>query len=166
MTGILLVVVVLTWLIAVLIVTRWVARRFNSLTVKLASYIVLFPVLLVAPLADELIGKQQFESLCKKYAVQTIDEQRAMNRSVVYVPRGVDQYAEGTAVRIRIDPITYKDAETNQVLVSYHTVHANGGWLVRSIGISETDAPLLFGPGCAPENQDAFKKKFNITVIN
>lgn len=33
--------------------------------------------------------------------------------------------------------------------------------LSHMLGISETDAPLLFRSGCAPVDQDAFKKKFN-----
>lgn len=167
MTGILLLGVVAIWLIAILSIARWVVcRLFSSPGVKLLSFVMLVPVLLLMPLTDELIGAFQFGALCKKYAVQVIDERHAMGRRVVYVPRGPDRYADGTAVRIRIDPIVYKDTETNRVLVSYHTLHANGGWLIRMLGISETNAPLLFNSGCAPKEQDAFKQKFNITVIN
>lgn len=67
-----------------------------------------------------------------------------MNRQVVYVRRKSDQFAEGTAVQIRIDPRIYKDVETDKILVSYHQLSANGGWLIRFLGISEIDAPLLF----------------------
>ena len=166
MTGILLFGVAFAWLIAVLILTRWVTRRFKSAIAKVVCSLALFPIVLVAPLADELVGKQQFESLCKKYAVQEIDEQHAMNRRVVSELRREDRFAEGTAVEIRIDPHVYRDAETNQVLVSYHTLHAKGGWFIRTLGISETNSPLLFRRGCAPKDQDAFKKTFNITVMN
>ena len=166
MTGIILIAVVVVWLVAVLAFTRWATRRFKSLAMKVVSSVALFPTLLLLPVADEVVGKVQFESLCKKYAVQVVDESHAMNRRVVYERRGTDQFAEGTAVEIRIDPIIYRDAETNQVLVSYHTLHAKGGLLIRTLGISETNSPLLFRRGCAPQDQDAFKKKFNITVIN
>lgn len=166
MTGILLIGVVVAWLFAVFTFTRWTIRRFDSGVSKTVAAMVVFPALLVAPVADELIGMQQFESLCKKYAVQQIDEQHAMNRRVVYVRRTQDRFADGTALRIRIDPIVFRDAETDRILVSYHTLHATGGWLIRMLGISETNAPILFGSGCAPKDQDAFKKKFNITVIN
>ncbi len=166
MTGLFLIAVAIAWLATVVVLTRWVTRRFRSTASKFVSGLVVFPVLLVAPLTDELIGKRQFESLCKKYAVVVIDEQHAMNRHVVFVLPQKDQFAEGTAVQIRIDPNVYRDAETNQVLVSYYTLHAKGGWLIRTLGISETNAPLLFRSGCAPVRQDAFKKKFNIIVIN
>lgn len=166
MTGIFLIAIAIGWLAVVIAVTRWTSQRFKSWFMKGVCVVVVFPLLLVAPLADELIGKQQFESLCGRYAVQVIDEPHALNRRVVYVPRGADQYAEGTAVRIRIDPWIYRDAETNQVLVSYHTLHAEGGWLIRSLGISESNSPLSFGSGCGPADEREFIKKLNIAIIN
>lgn len=166
MTGLFLIAVAIAWLAAVVVLTRWVTRRFRSTASKFVSGLVVFPVLLAAPLTDELIGKRQFDLLCKKYAVVVIDEQHAMNRRVVTTIRQEDRFAQGTAVRIRIDPYTYRDTETNQVLVSYHTLHAEGGWLIRVLGISETNGPLLFHSGCAPDDRYAFKKKFNITVVN
>lgn len=166
MTGILLIGVALAWLIAVLVLTRWVSRRFRSAFAKVVCALALFPTLLVAPLADELIGMQQFAALCKKYAVQVIDEKRAMNRRVVLVIPPTTQFAEGTAVRIRIDPFTYRDEQTNEVLISFHMLNAKGGWLIRALGISETSAPLLFRSGCAPPNPFGFQKAFNIKVIN
>ena len=141
-------------------------RRLNSLAMKVAICLVLIPVLLVVPLADELIGKQQFESLCERYAVQTIDEQHAMNRRVSFERRSADEFAKGTVVRIRIDPYTYRDEETKSVLISFHILTAEGGWLIRTLGISETNAPLLFRSGCAPEDAFGFQKHFNITVVN
>jgi hypothetical protein len=126
----------------------------------------LFLVLLPLPVADVIVGKWQFDSRCNRYSVQTIDGQHAPNRRVVYERRGADQFAQGTAVEIRIDPVVFRDAETNRVLVSYHKIHDKGGWPVRTLGISQTSSPLLFASACGPRDQDAFKKNFNITVIN
>lgn len=166
MTGILLIAVAIAWLIAVLAATRWVVRRVNSPAMKVVSCLVLFPVLLVLPVADELVGKQQFDSLCKKYAVQVIDEKHAMNRRVSFERRNSDEFAKGTAVRIRIDPYIYRDVETKNVLIRFHILTAQGGWLIRTLGISETTSPLLFRSGCAPQDAFGFQKEFNITVIN
>ena len=166
MTGILLFGVAIAWLICVLAMTRWVARRFESMAMKVCCGLVLVPTLLVAPLADELIGKQQFESLCKKYAVQVIDEQHAPNARVESVGGSGDWYAAGTAVRIRIQPWTYQDTTTQKVVASYHTLHAEGGWFIRTLGISETRSPLLFSRSCAPPDERAFLKTFNINIVN
>jgi hypothetical protein len=166
LTGILLIVLAVAWLIAVLLITRRATWHFSSRAAKVAISLVLFPALLVAPLADELIGKWQFESLCKQYAVVEIDEQHASNRRVLSTLRKDDQFAEGTVVPIRIDPWIYRDAETGQVVVRYNTLHAEGGLLIHSLGISESNSPLVFRSGCGPENERAFIKKFNMQIIN
>ena len=73
MSGLFLIGVVIIWLLIAVAITLWIARRFKSSAMKIVSAVVAFPILLMAPLTDELIGKQQFESLCKQYAVQVID---------------------------------------------------------------------------------------------
>jgi hypothetical protein len=166
MTGILLIGVALTWLAIVALTSVLIAKRIARVPMRIAVGVPAFIALLILPVADELVGSRQFEALCQRYATQYIDKENARNRSVLYVPRGADQYAEGTAVRIRIDPIVYRDTETGRVLVSYNTVHAEGGWLIRSLGVSESGGPLLFNQGCAPKDQDAFKREFNIRVAN
>jgi hypothetical protein len=89
---------------------------------------------------DHRCGSVQGAS--ERYAVQTVDEPHITNRRLVYERRGADQFAEGTALKIRIDPTVFRDAEMNQVLVSHHTVHATGGWPVRVLGISEINSAL------------------------
>jgi hypothetical protein len=165
-SGIFLIAVFIIWLIISIAVAQWVARHCKSKFMRLFSGVVVFPLLLLAPLADEVIGIFQFESLCKKYAVVEIDERNSMNRYVATEIRKKDVYAEGTAVSIRIDPYIYRDTETKQIIVSYHILHAQGGWLVRFLGISETNAPLLFGSGCEPKDVYAFKRSFDIKVVN
>jgi hypothetical protein len=166
MTGLLLIAVVIAWVSVIFMVARRIARRMNSSRLGILAGVSLFVILLVAPVADELVGDLQFASLCSKYATQFIDEQNAMNRHVLYQRRGVDEFADGTAVSVRIDPTVYIDTETKKVVVSYHTLHAEGGWFIRALGISATGAPLLFNGNCAPKDQDAFKKKYNISVVN
>jgi hypothetical protein len=166
MTGILLIGVAIAWMVVVLFLTRWAISSIKLVPLKIVCGLTLPLVLLAAPLTDELIGKQQFDSLCRKYAVQTIDEQHAMNRRVSFERPAGAEYAKGTAVRIRIDPYTYRDEETKKILISFHILTAQGGWLVRALGISETSAPLIFRSACAPNDAFGFQKTFNITVVN
>lgn len=166
MTGLLLIGVVIVWIAVAVFISKWAVRSIKSPLIKVAVAVPVFAVLLVAPLGDEIVGKHQFEALCRKYAVQIIDEQHAMNLSVVSEHPSGDNYAKNTAVRIRVVPFIYRDVETKNVIVSFHWLIAEGGWLIRTLGISETNAPLTFNSGCAPEDAFGFKKKFNITVIN
>lgn len=166
MTGLALLALGSAWLWLVVKLATWAASRLERGVVRVGTGLLVFAVVLPLPVVDEIVGGFQFEELCRQYSAQAIDEQHAMNRRVVFeLPRNA-QFLEGTAVEIRIDPHVYRDAETNQVLISYHTLHAKGGWFIRTLGISEANSPLLFRSGCAPKDQDAFKKKFNITVIN
>lgn len=166
MTGLILLVVAAAWLVVVGGLTWAVTSRIKHVAFRYVVALMAFATLLPLPVLDELIGKQQFEALCKQYAVQHVDEKNAMNRTVVYERRREETYAKGTTIAIRIDPRIYKDAETGEVLVSYHTLHAEGGWFIRMLGISETNAPLLLQSFCGPAQEDAFKKKFNIKVVN
>jgi hypothetical protein len=125
-----------------------------------------FLLLLAAPLADELIGKWQFESLCNKYATQAIDEKNAPNAHVMSVGGKNNAYTPQAMVRIRVQPWIYQDIKSGKVVVSYHTLSAEGGWLVRALGISETNSPLLFSRSCAPNNEREFIKRLNMTIEN
>lgn len=100
MTGILLLIVVGLWLWACWAMTRALMRRWKSRAWGVPAACAAFVALLVAPVADEIVGKFQFDALCAKYAVQTIDLKNAPNRQVIFRPRTNDTYANGTAVRI------------------------------------------------------------------
>jgi hypothetical protein len=163
MTGLFLLSAAAVWLVLAAAMAYAFTSRLKNMLLRSVAALASFGVLLPLPLVDELIGKQQFESLCKKYA---IDEEHAPNARVVSVGGHSDWYAADTAVRIRIQPWIYQDTTTQKVVVSYHTLHAKGGWLIRALGISETRSSLLFSLSCAPSNERAFIKTFNITVTN
>lgn len=165
MTGILLIVVALIWLISVAFAIWCIVKSFESTTAIMLSIFVLGPLLFFLPLIDEIVGAFQFDALCKKLAVQIVDEENARDKSVVFVSEPTI-FASRTAVRIRIEPNIYRDVITDKVLVSYNTLHANGGWLIRALGISNNNSPLLFSSGCSPKDELQFKAKFNITVLN
>ncbi len=166
MTGILLLIVVGLWLWACWAMTRALMRRWKSRAWGVPAACAAFVALLVAPVADEIVGKFQFDALCAKYAVDVVDEARAVNRRVLFEPRTANQYANGTAVRIQINPFRFRDAQTEEVLASFHMLEARGGLLVRMLGISETSAPLTFGGGCEPPNAFEFLKRLNMTLLN
>lgn len=166
MSGIFLIVVFLVWIKICAALSRKITRNIKSRIKKATGRLIIFFILLLAPLSDELVGLFQFKSLCKQYATVTIDEQNATNRKVRYETRSQDNYAKGTAVKIRIDPYVFRDVETNKIVVSYNILHAKGGWLINLLGISETSAPLLFESGCAPVEAHAFTKKFNIQIVD
>jgi hypothetical protein len=165
-TGLLLIVVFLIWIMICAALSRKITTNIKSRIKKTTGRLIVFLILLLAPLSDELVGLFQFKSLCKQYATVSVDEQNAVNRQARVERRDRDTYAKGTALKIRIDPYVYRDIETNKVIVRYNILQAKGGWLIRLLGISETNAPLLFEPNCEPADVYAFKNKYNIKVVN
>jgi hypothetical protein len=159
MTGIFLIIVVVGWLIAVVIVARWVARRSNSPTTRVVSWIVFFPALLAAPLADELIGGRQFEQLCKDNATIQVDRATAVGKTVYFVPQPAIE-VKGTWVRVVLKPQRFVDARTGETVVTYNELIAGGGRLIRTLGISEGGVPLIFKGTCAPENRPSSIQTF------
>jgi hypothetical protein len=166
MTGIILIVVVLVWVIAAIAMGIMFTSKFKPVWFRGLAALLLIAILIPLPVVDEIIGERQFKALCDKYAVQIIDEKNAQNRKVLSVGLGKDWYATNTILKIRIQPWIYQDVETGKALVSYHTVEPEGGWLIRSLGISETKSPLLIPRVCYPPDERVFIKKFNITIID
>lgn len=161
MTGLLLIAFVAAWLAIVVAMTRWAARRFRSTVSKVASAIVVGPVLLAAPLADELIGKQQFEALCKQDGR----------------PKQADlESARGSTLRVRLEPFkpvadmvletqaamyTYSDVQSGKPILIFHTYRTKGGWLIRMLALSETNAPLTFSSECRSPHGESLQDSFD-----
>lgn len=165
MTGIFLIAVAVAWLIAVVVVTRWVARRFNSLTMKVVSWMILVPTLMTAPLVDELIGKRQFEQLCKDNATIHVDRETAVGKTVYFVPQPAVE-VKGTWVRVVLKLRRFVDATTGETVVTYNELMADGGWLVRTLIISEGRVPLSFRGDCVPQNRPGSIQTFEPFGIN
>lgn len=149
MTGLFLIPVAIVWLLLALAVTGWVARRFNGRAMKVASCVLSFPLLLAAPLIDELVGRGEFEQLCKDNSTIQVDRSTAGGRTV-YLAKTSDVELNGTWVHVVLKPWRFVDARTGETVVSYKTLNAGGGWLIRHLGISEGGVPLTFKGYCDP----------------
>ncbi|QBC42389.1 hypothetical protein [Iodobacter fluviatilis] len=87
---------------------------------------VLFFVLLPMPLMDEIIAKKQFEKLCKENESTYFDKE-AVGKTV-YLDSKPEIKVQGTAVPIALHPWRFIDASTKELLVSYNTLRADGGF--------------------------------------
>ena len=133
----------------VLPITWW---RF---LVRMALFLALLPL----PLIDEIVGKRQFEKLCSEHATIQIDRAKAVGKTV-YLAVQPDVEIKGTWVRVVLKPWRYVDATTGETVVSYDTLRAVGGRLIRALGISEGGIPLTFKSTCVPTNRPASLQSF------
>ena len=128
----------------------------------------IFVVLLASPFVDELIGKYQFESLCKANGIESADVSKARGRRVKLYS-GVSQPLGGTIMPGTIEERVYRDADIGEVLIRHMDYYAFGGWLMRYTPLSMgSHHPMLFGGGCVVNyvTRDAIFSKNNISLIN
>jgi len=122
--------------------------------------VLLFPL----PVADEIVGKAQFRNLCSEHTVIKVDPEKARGKKV-FLREGTIVEVPGMAVSIKRHPWNYADVESKEILLSYEVFYAKGGLLMRSLGISETGAPLIFPGYCGPKNERAVFDELKIVRV-
>ena len=55
-------------------------------------------------------------------------------------------------------PFIYRDASTKEPVLTFDLFNINGGILIRTLGISETNSPLTFVGHCAPKEWPTWSK--------
>ena len=164
MTGLLLIFVFGIWFM----ISKWIAskvvRNIKSQKMKRLAMPLILVFLMLAPLADEVIGGVQFYALCSKEAVLKVDEDKAKDKTVK-VELSVGKNKSSAPVVIREQTWSYIDIKNSEEVLSYKTLHAAGGWLIKTLGISETNAPLIFGGVCGPAEQKTIFNRLNMTVL-
>jgi hypothetical protein len=134
-------------------------EKYKKLTVTVLGVFIFF-----VPVADDIIGGFQFRALCKEKAVLTVDEQNIRGKTIVY-QRVRDQYLNMYIIPILERNWTYKDADADEIVISWKSYEATGGWLSRLIGFPEGSPPYTFNGSClAKEGFDFDFKKRDIHI--
>lgn len=166
MTGIFLIIVILVWLGVAIWLSKLVTQRIEHSAVRWLISVLLFAVLMVAPVTDEIIGGYQFQELCQKDAFLNLKETAIRGQSVIAEVKHVDELLTGTAIPIRWTNFVYKKLNTDEILASYSVYSAKGGWFIHMLKISEGNAPLLFSGGCSPKGVAAKLANLDVKVVN
>lgn len=164
MTGLLLLGVVVLWLVVAVFITRFIVQKVPRWRWRPAVAVIVFIALVVGPIADDVIGGRQFKALCEEKTRINVDRSRAANKTV-YLQDERSYRLPGVLVPITEQPWRYADVDTKEVLVSFSTLQAKGGWLIRALGILETDSPITFPRFCGPEDRSSVFSALNIQQI-
>ena len=156
--------IALAWFALLSMLAYRITSRVKDAALRVLVAIVLIAVMLPLPLVDEIVGKRQFEQLCRDNATIKVDRVTAVGKTVYFVPQPrVD--AAGTWVRIVVQPSRYVDATTGETVATYNRLVAVGGRLVQMFGFSEGKVPLLFSGTCGPtENPRDLFASLRLTV--
>jgi hypothetical protein len=149
MSGLYLLVIAAAWLAIVVALVYGLTSRVKPASLRAVVAMLVAGVLLPLPLIDEILGKRQFDQLCKDNATIHVDRTTAVGKTV-YLAKTADLEVKDTWLRIVLKPWRFVDATTDVPVVSYNTLMADGGRLVRMLGISEGGVPLTFKGSCEP----------------
>jgi hypothetical protein len=157
----------LAWLVA-----RLLSRWSSKLWLRPLLTLILLPVVFLAPLSDEIVGKFQFDRLCEEakevkiYATHPVGEELYTSEgkwrlgtvtadasrlgeiveSLVRWDHGgtPPQVISGAIVIYQFDTRIY-DRKSDRLLAEWRVYSTPGGWLSRQF-----EVPLLVDPRCDP----------------
>lgn len=150
----------------------WLVSKLGNLIPnpnwRVAFKVLVFCALLASPFVDEVIGKQQFEALCKANGIESADVSKARGKRVK-LELGEERPLAGTIMPGTTRDFLYKDVDSGEVLIQNKGYSANGGWLMRYTPLSMgSPHPMLFVGGCPVnylDRKSVFSKN-NITLVN
>jgi hypothetical protein len=166
MTGLFLIAVLAIWIV----VLRGFVRKLVAFLperpwrkfVQLGMFVVLMPL----PLVDEIVGGWQFAQLCKQHDTIQVDREKIRGATIYYVPTSSTEI-ENLWLPVRHQAWQHIYKTTGAMAMKYDSFHATGGWLIRTLRISESNVPLLFHDSCFPhENPVVLMKFLNVTTLD
>ena len=155
MIGLLFLAGIALWVtVAVMLARRipgWVGVGKHARLLSVAS----FCVILVAPVADELIGRWQFHRLCEREAVVWLspDWPKVKRAKRVSLPRSE---VNGALIRIYSQGGEYVDIDTGKIFLKHPHFYTYGGVLFDRLGLG-----LGGSTSCLPKNAQEIEKKIN-----
>ena len=159
MIALMFLIAIAVWLVVVTILTIFIPRIVKQGWLRIVVRLILFLVLLVAPIADEWIGKMQFNDLCKKEAVIKLSSDWRSVKRAKDVSTGPN-YLGGYFIRIKEYHDIYLDIDTGQKFLEFKTFITKGGMLSDRFG---------FGLGgsisCSPPDRSQVFHMINIDEL-
>ena len=149
----------------------WLARSLGNLVPNPAwrskIKVGVFLALLASPFVDEVIGKYQFEALCKANGIESADVSKARGKRVK-VKYGERQFVEGTIMPIKVSDVLFRDADSGEILIQHKNYYAMGGWLMRytPVSMGSPESMLFDGNGCGFKRRDDVFTANQISEIN
>ena len=136
-------------------IPQWVGVKKYTKTLS----VLVFPLVLAAPIADDLIGRWQFYQLCDREAVVILSPDwknvTRAKRADIYWMAAVDGYF----VPIRLNYVEYVDSATGRPFLSHKTFIFMGGFLHRNLyGLGQK-------PFCSPRDLTRVTKELSLDYL-
>ncbi len=161
MSGIILLVILTLWFIFVVKLTVFFISKIALKTQKKWMYPVVFILLFIAPVADEIIGGFQFRALCTPENLLVYDVDKL--RGKIVVPRDIPMKTLDKIIPIVVTIGAWEDAGTGELLLTYKIISAKGGWLSHFIGGGTSF--FTFNGKCSSKEYYKLFEKLNVTKL-
>jgi hypothetical protein len=164
MTLLLLLALLAGWVLLDLKICFLIEEKVKRRWISWPLVIILFPVILVFPVSDELIAKRKFDKLCAQeeaaFKPVIINAENRDLRLVKGAPRGL---ITNEPLPIEFGESIYVDLATGEEVFRYKVYSVEGGRLIHFLGVSNSNSPLTIGlSSCAPKNAFAIRNSFRI----
>jgi hypothetical protein len=168
MTLLLLLGLLASWVLLDLSLCFYIFKAVKSRWLSVPLVILIFPIVFVFPVSDELIAKRKFDELCaKEDAAFKPVIVNAENRDLLQVRNTPTGFITNDPLQIDFTESIYLDLATGEELLKYKVYSVQGGRLIRFLGVSNSNSPLTIGhSSCAPKNADALKRSFRLIRRN
>jgi len=165
MSGIILLSIIAVWFFLVKKISQVCVRKVHDGYGKKVIYVVVFSLLFMAPVADEVVGGFQFRVLCQKGSKFIYIAEEVKGKTVLWSAKPRKK-VENTILTIKEAVIYGVDPVTKEQLIEYKNYYATGGWLSRSIAFNSVTQPYTFSGICGVKEQlIKLEKEFNLTSI-
>jgi hypothetical protein len=136
-------------------ICKWIPRWLGVTKYGAVLSVLLFPVVLAAPVADEVIGRWQFNRLCDREAVVTLspDWKKVKRAQRVSLQRSD---VAGALIPIYSQGSEYVDADTGKTFMTHPHFYTYGGFLFGRLGLG-----LGGSTSCHPKNSEAVLKQID-----
>jgi hypothetical protein len=159
MTGLFFLFGICLWIVAAIMISKNIPHWLGITKHGAVISVLLFPLIFVAPIADELIGRWQFNRLCEREAVVTLSpdwERVKAARDNDDPIVGIDGYV----IPIRVQRVEFVDANTGKPFLTYKGFHTYGGLLFGRLGLG-----LGQSTSCWPKDKTQLLNKLNIDQL-
>lgn len=133
-------------------IPRWLGVTKHT---KLVS-VLLFPVVLATPIADDLIGRWQFYRLCDREAVVILSPEWQRVKRARQEPDSRREF-DGYLIPIHSWGGAIVDIDTGKTFMTSQSLFTNGGFLRRHVYGLDGQAT-----SCHPKNIQALQKQLNL----
>lgn len=147
--------VIAAWVILAFLLSKFMPSWIGIKKYAKAASLLMFPLLLAAPITDELIGQWQFERLCEREAVVTLSpDWRQVKRAKMMATNWIE--LQGNLIPVSLARIETFDLDTGKVFLVSQSLFTHGGFLRRNIGLNGQ------ATSCPPKNIEAIQAQVHL----